>query len=98
MKLLRKHAPQIKWVVTFADGTQCGDGTIYRAAGFVLTGIKVNDQIWAVDGSATVSRTSFEQRKAKKAQANRNAKSLVALPRLVSTSCIPLHFVLVSGR
>ena len=38
MKLLRKHAPQIKWVVTFADGTQCGDGTIYRAAGFVLTG------------------------------------------------------------
>lgn len=46
MKLLRKHAPQIKWVVTFADGTQCGDGTIYRAAGFVLTGIKENNQIW----------------------------------------------------
>lgn len=45
MKLLRKHAPQIKWVVTFADGTQCGDGTIYRAAGFVLTGIKENNQI-----------------------------------------------------
>ncbi len=39
MKLLRKHAPHIKWVVTFADGTQCGDGTIYRASGFVLTGI-----------------------------------------------------------
>ena len=39
MKLLRKHAPQIKWIVTFADGAQCGDGTIYRAAGFVLTGI-----------------------------------------------------------
>jgi len=39
MKLLRKHAPHLKWVVTFADGTQCGDGTIYRAAGFVLTGI-----------------------------------------------------------
>jgi len=39
MKLLKKHAPQIKWVVSFADGTQCGDGTIYRASGFVLTGI-----------------------------------------------------------
>lgn len=51
MKLLRKHAPHLKWVVTFADGTQCGDGTIYRAAGFVLTGIKENDQIWqAPDG------------------------------------------------
>ena len=45
MKLLRKYAPQIKWVVTFADGTQCGDGTIYRAAGFVLTGITENKSI-----------------------------------------------------
>ena len=54
MRLLRKHAPQIKWVVTFADGTQCGDGTIYRAAGFVLTGIKKNNQIWvAPDGEVT---------------------------------------------
>lgn len=39
MKLLRKHAPQLQWVISFADGTQCGDGTIYRASGFVLTGI-----------------------------------------------------------
>jgi hypothetical protein len=38
-RLLKKHAPQVKWVVSFADGTQCGDGTIYRAAGFVLTGL-----------------------------------------------------------
>jgi hypothetical protein len=45
MRLLKKHAPQVKWVVTFADGTQCGDGTIYRAAGFVLTGVKENNQI-----------------------------------------------------
>lgn len=46
MKLLRKHAAQIKWVVTFADGTQCGDGTIYRASGFVLTAIKENGQLY----------------------------------------------------
>lgn len=45
-KLLRKHAPQLKWVISFADATQCGDGTIYRAAGFVLTGIKANKSIW----------------------------------------------------
>jgi hypothetical protein len=44
-RLLRKHAPQVKWVVSFADGTQCGDGTIYRAAGFVLTGITSNKSI-----------------------------------------------------
>ena len=38
MKLIRKNAPQIKWVISFADGCQCGDGTIYRASGFILTG------------------------------------------------------------
>jgi hypothetical protein len=39
IKLIKKNAPQIKWIVSFADGLQCGDGTIYRASGFVLTGI-----------------------------------------------------------
>ena len=42
MRLIRKAYPHIEWVVSFADGTQCGDGTIYRASGFVLTGIKEN--------------------------------------------------------
>lgn len=51
MRILKKHAPHLQWVVTFADGTQCGDGTIYRAAGFVLTSIKKNDQIWEAPGA-----------------------------------------------
>ncbi len=38
LKLIRKNAPNIKWVLSFADGMQCGDGTIYRASGFKLTG------------------------------------------------------------
>jgi len=46
MRFIRNQYPWIKWAVSFADGCQCGDGTIYRASGFVLTGIKVNDQIW----------------------------------------------------
>lgn len=41
-KLLKRNAPHIKWVLSFADGTQCGDGTIYRASGFELIGIKPN--------------------------------------------------------
>jgi hypothetical protein len=45
MKFIKKHYPHIKWVVSFADGTQCGDGTIYRASGFVLTDIRVNDAL-----------------------------------------------------
>ena len=42
IKLIKKKAPQIKWILSYSDGTQCGDGTIYRASCFVLTGIKQN--------------------------------------------------------
>jgi hypothetical protein len=42
IKLLKKNSHHIKWIISYADGCQCGDGTIYRASGFVLTGIKVN--------------------------------------------------------
>jgi hypothetical protein len=45
MKLIRKNAPQVKWIVSFSDGCQSGDGTIYRAAGFVLTGMTINKSI-----------------------------------------------------
>lgn len=40
LRMMRKQTPHIKWVVSFADGCQCGDGTIYRASNFLLTGIK----------------------------------------------------------
>jgi len=56
LRMLRKHAPHLQWVVTFADGAQCGDGTIYRAAGFVLTSIKRNTQIWAAPDGETNTR------------------------------------------
>jgi hypothetical protein len=46
MRLLRRTYQNLEWVLTFADGTQCGDGTIYRASGFVLTGIKVSKDLW----------------------------------------------------
>lgn len=73
MKLLRKHAPHIKWVVTFADGTQCGDGTIYRAAGFVLTSIKRNDQIWKAPGAdARESRVILTDNRSHREQAKAN--------------------------
>lgn len=45
LRLIKKNAPQIKWVISFADGAQCGDGTIYRASNFVLTGIRENKTI-----------------------------------------------------
>lgn len=52
MKLLKKHAPHLEWVISFADATQCGDGTIYRASGFKLTAIKPNGHLAKLpDGS-----------------------------------------------
>lgn len=57
-RMIRKNAPQVKWIISFADGTQCGDGTIYRAAGFVLTGIKENKTILEMpDGSIKADKT-----------------------------------------
>lgn len=63
-RLMRQHAPHVQWVVSFADGTQCGDGTIYRAAGFVLTGIKRNTQMWELpDGEAFTRMVATDTRR-----------------------------------
>ena len=45
IRLIKKNAPQIKWILSFADGTQCGDGTIYRASGFHLTAVRTNKDL-----------------------------------------------------
>lgn len=57
IKLLRKNAPQIKWIVSFADAAQCGDGTIYRASGFVLTGISKGSIYKLADGRTVQEMT-----------------------------------------
>lgn len=57
-RLIRKHYPQIEWIVSFSDATQCGDGTIYRASGFVLTSVKKNAQMLRMpDGSVMAKKT-----------------------------------------
>ncbi len=60
MKLIKKNAPQIKWVVSFADGCSCGDGTIYRASGFVLTGIKENFNLCELPNGDKVHKMTLE--------------------------------------
>lgn len=69
LRLIRKHYPHIEWVISFADGTQCGDGTIYRASGFVLTGIKKNTQLWAAPEGEIFSRHSLTEPTTKQVQA-----------------------------
>ena len=55
LRMIRKKAPQIKWIISYADGTQCGDGTIYRASNFVLTGIKPNKTIMLLPTGKTIA-------------------------------------------
>jgi len=65
MRLLKKHAPQVKWVISFADATQCGDGAIYRASGFVLTGINNNIEMVKMPNGEAVQRMCFTDHKSK---------------------------------
>jgi len=55
-KLFKKHAPHVKWVVSFADATQCGDGAMYRASNFKLTGIKENKSILQMPNGDTFNK------------------------------------------
>ncbi|MGI9158140.1 MAG: hypothetical protein ACR2K1_00155 [Saprospiraceae bacterium] len=47
IRMIKKNAPHIKWIISFSDGTQCGDGAIYRASGFYLTAIRESkNDLW----------------------------------------------------
>lgn len=60
IKLIKKNAPQIKWIVSFSDATQCGDGTIYRASGFHLTGIKKSKNLARLPTGEVVHKMTLE--------------------------------------
>ena len=88
MRWIRKQYPWIKWVVSFADGTQCGDGTIYRASGFVLTGIKENNQIWEAPSGRVFQSNSargVSNCNLVKADAQREALKTLTATRMVMT-------------
>ena len=60
MRMFRRLAPHVQWVVSFADGTQCGDGTIYRASGFVLTGITVSTNLVKRGDGVVIHKMTLE--------------------------------------
>lgn len=58
LRMIKKQYPHIEWILSFSDGVQCGDGTIYRATGFYLTQIKKNGSIIKLaDGTITTNMT-----------------------------------------
>ncbi len=63
IRLIKKNAPHIKWILSFADGTQCGDGTIYRASGFVLTKINGTSPTRVMPDGTLISRMTITKGK-----------------------------------
>ena len=55
MKFIKANYNWIQWVVSFADGCQCGDGTIYRASGFALTNIVSNKTMWKLPSGEVIA-------------------------------------------
>ena len=62
IRLIKKNAPQVKWIVSFADACSCGDGTIYRASNFVLTGIKKNEALCLLPDGSKIHKMTLEAR------------------------------------
>lgn len=75
MRLMRKTYPHLEWIISFADGTQCGDGTIYRASGFVLTDIRVSDAL-RVDPATGETMHTIQAHHLKKTKEFRSWKPL----------------------
>lgn len=59
-RLIKKQYPHIKWIVSFSDSSQCGDGTIYRASGFLLTAIKKNNRLLKLSDGRVAHKLTFE--------------------------------------
>ena len=63
IKLIKKNAPHIKWILSFSDANLCGDGTIYRASGFQLIGVSKNTSTYQLpNGEVVCSLTSSAHR------------------------------------
>jgi len=66
IKLLKKNAPHIKWILSYADACQCGDGTIYRASGFKLVGLKENKTMLLMPNGKVVADKTLNNSNYKK--------------------------------
>ena len=60
LRMIKKQAPHIKWVISFADGCSCGDGTIYRASNFVLTDIRENHNLCKLPSGEKIHKMTLE--------------------------------------
>lgn len=54
IRMIKKNAPHVKWILSYADGAQSGDGGIYRAVGFYLTQININNSMWKLPSGEVI--------------------------------------------
>jgi len=58
-RIIKREYPEIEWILSFSDGCQCGDGTIYRASGFHLLRVRKNLTQWVLeDGTVLAQKTA----------------------------------------
>lgn len=63
LKLIKKNASHIKWILSYSDGCDCGDGTIYRASGFHLTLIKQNSDLFLLPNGKKIHSMTIKSSK-----------------------------------
>lgn len=79
--------PRLQWLLSFADGVQCGDGTIYRAAGWLLTAVSDSGQILESPSGERFTKMSLSQ--AGSARRLAALRSIGALEHAASSSMAP---------
>lgn len=64
-RILKKKYKNLKWIISFSDATQCGDGVIYRASGYKLTQIKKNTGMYKLPSGEVICSLSFTHKATK---------------------------------
>lgn len=67
LRWIKKNS-NIKWVISFADGCQCGHGTIYQASNFKLVQIKENTQLLLLPNGTVKHKLCFTDGKSKESK------------------------------
>lgn len=57
IRLLKRHAPWLKWLISYADPNVGHQGTIYQATNWLYTGLGAEQPQLVLDGKVTHRRT-----------------------------------------
>ena len=61
-KWFKKNRPEIKWLISFADGANNKVGTIYQATNWVYTGYSRDGGVWVTKENERITKVSMQSR------------------------------------